>query len=97
MHVWGCPAFVLDTKLKDGHRIPKFNLHGQFLGFLDEHSTLMAQICNLSMNFVSPQFHVVFDDLFSMIKNISCLEDSVGETIFEKNSKITEIIIDRNL
>ena len=24
-HVWGCPAFVLDPKLQDGKKIPKWN------------------------------------------------------------------------
>lgn len=35
-HVWGCPAFVLNPKLQDGKKIPKFNrwarLGGSFLG-----------------------------------------------------------------
>ena len=46
-HVWGCPAFVLEPKLQDGHKIPKFNRRarmGQYLGFSDKHSTLMAQV-----------------------------------------------------
>ena len=25
-HVWGCPVYVLDPKLQDGKKIPKFNL-----------------------------------------------------------------------
>ena len=37
-HVWGCPVFVLDPKLKNDQKIPKWNrrsLLGQFLGFLE--------------------------------------------------------------
>jgi hypothetical protein len=37
---------------------------GQFVGFSDEHSSLLANVHHLSTNFISPQFHVVFDDLF---------------------------------
>ena len=35
-HVWGCPTFVLDPRLQDGKKIPKWNRRsrvGQFLGF----------------------------------------------------------------
>ena len=70
--VWGCPAFCLEAKLQDGHKIPKFNRRacmGQFLGFSEEHSTLVARVRNLGTNFVSPQFHVVFDEKFTTIHN----------------------------
>ena len=69
-HVWGCPAFVLDPKLQDGKKIPKWNRRsrlGQFLGFSEEHSTLVAQVRHLKTGHVSPQFHCVFDDLFTTV------------------------------
>jgi hypothetical protein len=34
---------------------------GQFVGFSDKHSSLMANVRHLSTNFILPQFHVVFD------------------------------------
>jgi hypothetical protein len=46
-HVWGCPVFVLDPKLQDGKKIPKWNRHsrlGHFLGFSNEHSSLVANV-----------------------------------------------------
>jgi transposase InsO family protein len=84
-HVWGCPAFVLEAKLQDGKKIPKFNRRarmGQFLGFSDEHSTLVGRVRNLSTNFVSPQFHVVYDDKFSSIYNALRRDDLELEAIF---------------
>ncbi len=39
-HLWGCPVYVLDPKLQDGKKIPKWNCRarqGQFLGFSDKH------------------------------------------------------------
>ena len=42
-HVWGCPVYVLDPKLQDGKKIPKFNKLScleQFMGFSAEHSLL---------------------------------------------------------
>ena len=69
-HVWGCPAYVLEAKLQDGQKIPKWNRRarmGQFLGFSRSHSSLVAMIRNLHTGFVSPQYHVVFDDKFDTI------------------------------
>ncbi len=46
-HVWACPVFVLDPKLQDGKKRPKWNCHSwlsQFLGFSDEHSSLVANV-----------------------------------------------------
>ena len=66
-HVRGCPVFVLESKLQDDQKLPKWNQRsrlGQFLGFSDEHSTLVANVWNLTTGYISPQYHVVFDDLF---------------------------------
>jgi hypothetical protein len=62
-------VYVLDPKLQDGKKIPKWNCRarqGQFLGFSDEHSLLVATV-RLTTGFVSPQFHVVFDDHFHTV------------------------------
>eukprot|EP00804_Cyclotella_cryptica_P031100 CCRYP_011717-RC/>CCRYP_011717-RC protein AED:0.72 eAED:0.31 QI:0/-1/0/1/-1/0/1/0/345 len=93
-HVWGCPVFVLDPKLQDGKKIPKWNRRsrlGQFLGFSDEHSSLVANVRNLSTGFVSPQFHVVFDDLFQTVfssGNDDVLMDRICNELFEYNRDI---------
>ena len=66
-HVWGCPVFVLEPKLQNDQKLPKWNRRsrmGQFLGFSDEHSSLVANVRNLSTGYISPQCHLVFDDLF---------------------------------
>ena len=80
-HVWGCPTYVLDPTLQDGKKLPKWNRRarlGQFLGFSEAHSSLVANIRNLTTGFVSPQYHVVYDDLF--------------ETIFASNDHDKELI-----
>ena len=66
-HVWGCPVFVLEAKLKDYQKLSKCNRRlrlGKFLGFSDEHSTFVANVCNLQTEFILPQYHLVFDDLY---------------------------------
>ena len=69
-HVWGSPTFVLDPKLQDGKKIPKWNSRarvGQFLGFSEEHSSTVALIRHLRTGHVSPQFHIVVDDNFETV------------------------------
>ena len=69
-HVWGCPVCVLDPALQDGKKLPKWkprSRRGQFMGFSPSHSSRVANVLHLVTGFVSPQFHVVFDDLFSTV------------------------------
>ena len=87
-HVWGCPAFVLDPALQNGKKIPKWNRRsrmGQFLGFSPQHSSLVALIRHLSTGYVSPQYHVVFDDRFETVfgngrhENVEHILDGIFE------------------
>ena len=81
-HVWGCPAYVLDPKLQNDQKLPKWNRRarmGQFLGFSDEHSTLVANVCHLDTGHISPQYHVVFDDLFETVHR-----EGVNNTVIDR-------------
>ena len=82
---------MLDPKLQNDHKIPKRNQHahiGQFLGFSDDHSSLVATVRNLRTSYVSPQFHVVFDDfsqtVFSLGDN-DVVVDAICNQLFESN------------
>jgi len=69
-HVWGCPTFVLDARLQDGKKIPKWNRRsrlGQYLGFSDEHSSLVANVRHLTTGCVSPQYHCIFGGMFETV------------------------------
>ena len=69
-HVWGCPCYVLEAKLQDNQKLPKWNRRarmGQFLGFSKEHSSTVALVRNLHTGYVSPQYHMVFDDKFETV------------------------------
>ncbi|MBE0451949.1 MAG: hypothetical protein IBX70_14070, partial [Clostridia bacterium] len=72
LHVWGCPVYVLDPKLQDGKKLPKWNpraRRGLYLGPSPHHSTLVSRVLNLNTGAVSPQYHIVCDDLFSTVPN----------------------------
>lgn len=71
--VWGCPSYVLSPTLHDGKKIPKWApraRRGQFLGFSKHHSSMIGIVRNIQTGSVTPQFHVVFDELFSTVHSL---------------------------
>ena len=70
-HTWGATTYVLEAKLqKGGSHIPKWaphSHHGVFLGFSRLHSTMVGLIINLHNQYISPQFHIVFDEMFTTV------------------------------
>ena len=93
-HEWGCPVYVLEAKLQNDQKLPKWNRRarlGQFVGFSDEHSSLVANVWHLTTGYISPQFHVVFDNLFETVNCIG-VDDRVVESIcnglFQRNREI---------
>jgi hypothetical protein len=71
-HVWGSPVYVLDPKLHDGKKIPKWNprsCRGKYMGQSFAHSSMIGRILNLKTGHISPQYHVVYDDLFTTVPN----------------------------
>jgi hypothetical protein len=61
-HVWGCPVYVLEAKHHHDQQLPKWNGRarlGQFVGFSDEHSSMVANVWHLTTGYISPLFHVV--------------------------------------
>ena len=73
-HVWGCPVYVLDPKLQDGKKLPKWDpraRRGMYLWCSTNHSSAsIAKVLNLCTGYVSPQFHLVFDDKFTSVNNL---------------------------
>ena len=68
--VFGCPTYVLDPKLSDGMKIPKWQPRAhmaQFLSFSCHHSSSVGLVWNLRTHFVTPQFHIVYDQEFSTV------------------------------
>ena len=82
--VFGSPTYVLDARLQDGKKIPKWKPRsrlGMFLGFSPEHSSTVAQVMNVRTGYVSPQFHVVFDERFETVASEHTLD--LSETWFD--------------
>ena len=76
-HVWGCPVFVLEPKFHNDQNLPKWNKQahmGQVFGFSGEHSSPVSNVSNLSTEYISPQFHLVFDELFETVIRTKYIE-----------------------
>ena len=71
-HIWGCPTYVLEPTIQDGRKLSKWqpkSRQGAFLGFSDSHLTMIRLIKNLCTGSVSPQYHVVYNYLFTTVTN----------------------------
>ena len=69
--VWGCPLYVLNPKLQDGKKLPKWKAksrRGLYLGVSPEHSSTVARVLNPDTGRITPQYHVVFDEAFSTVR-----------------------------
>ena len=69
-HPWGCPVYVLQPKLQDGMKIPKWeprSRRGQYMGHSPLHASTVGLVRNLKTENISPQFHVVYDDFFETV------------------------------
>ena len=68
--VWGCPVYVLDPKLQDGKKLPKWTKRshlGMYVGVSQVHSSTVGLVLNLQTGHVSPQYHLVFDEQFTTV------------------------------
>ncbi len=72
-HPFGCPVFVLEASLQNGHKVPKWKPRSRmaiYLGNSPDHATSVPLVMNTSTGLVSPQYHLVFDDSFTTTKSL---------------------------
>jgi hypothetical protein len=50
------------------------------MGFSLEHSSLVGLVCNLVTEYISPQYHMVFDELFTTVH--SAVQDRIQQDQF---------------
>jgi hypothetical protein len=84
--VWGCPTYVLDPRLQDGHKLPKWTKRarlGVYVGSSSSHSETVGLILNMTTGSVSPQYHVVYDELFQTVYG------TLDNTIFDSPTWIS--------
>lgn len=70
LHVWGCPVYVLDKSISDGKKLPRWkprSVRCVNMGLSSKHASTVPLVLNIDSGYITPQFHVVFDDWFSTI------------------------------
>ena len=82
-YVSGFPVYVLEAKLQNNQKLPKWNRRsrlGQFLSFSEENSAVVAIVRHLRTGYILPQYHLVFDDLFDTAVSLG-YNDPVNDNI----------------
>ena len=72
LHVWGCPAYVLEPSVVSGKFRPKWkpkSRRGAFVGYSSDFASTVGLVLNHSTKTVTPQFHVVYDDWFTTVSS----------------------------
>jgi hypothetical protein len=105
LHVWGCPLYVLDPKIQQGKKLPRWeprSRRGIFLGLSQQHASEVPLVINLGTGSVTAHFHVVFDDLFTTVPSIErdtephehweelCLENSTHVILDYPSNKLND-------
>ena len=70
LHVWGCPAYVLDPTISNGHKLPRWqprSSRSAYVGVSPKHTSVAARVLNLDTGKITTQFHVMFDDWFQTV------------------------------
>ena len=70
LHVWGCPVYVLHKTIADGKKLPRWrprSTRSILMGLSSKHASTAPLVLNPNTGYITPQFHVVFDDWFSTI------------------------------
>ena len=95
LHVFGSPCFVLDSRLQSGIAGPPkwepCSQLGIYVGHSPSHAGSVALVLNPRTGHVSPQYHVVFDDLFTTVAYMKKSEvpPNWGELV-SKSKQVTE-------
>ena len=78
-HTWGAPIYALQPCLSSaGGKIQKWqprSRRGQYVGVSPLHAENVALVRNLRTGYLSPQYHVVFDDWIETVYS----DDTVPE------------------
>jgi hypothetical protein len=72
IHVFGCPAYVLEKTLADGKKLPRWKPRSTqcvYLGRADEYASTVYSLLNLHSGSITPQYHVVMDDWFATVSS----------------------------
>ena len=83
-HPFGCPVYILDPRLQDSKKIPKWKMRsrrGIYLGVSKHHSSTVHLVLNPETGNISPQYHCIFDDTFSTVWSDGLFDHNIWESL----------------
>jgi len=88
--LFGCPVYILEQNLANNNGIPKWkacSYQGIYIGHSDNHASNVMLVWNPLTKLVSPQYHVVLDEEFTMVSPAAqagrkCLDNAFKERLF---------------
>lgn len=78
-HIFGYPVYVLDLRLCNDGKTPKFNprdLRDIYIRISSDHAINIYPVFNTETGSVSPQYHNVYDDEYTSVKKKSDVDIS---------------------
>ena len=99
-HPWGCPVYILDPKLQDGQKIPKWRPRsrlGQYMGVSRQHASTVGLVRNLQTGRISPQFHVIYDDDFETVRSDEESHPLIWEELLTFNTFQSDYSAENNI
>ena len=65
------------------------------MGFSKMHSTQVGLFLNLLTGSISPQYHVVFYDMFSTVMSSTAADPEVRISLFTSSKSLIQVILDQ--
>ena len=78
-HIWGFPLYIITKSNQGATRTPKWETRsrtGIYLGYSPCHTSTVALVLNLRTGYISPQFHVFFDEKLSTAPYMTLFDPS---------------------
>ena len=89
VQVWGCPVYVLDKKIQDGGKIPRWKPRSTrqiYVGMSKKHASSVPLCLNPETGAITSQYHIVFDSTFSTVpmnaENLPDFGSDAWQTLF---------------
>lgn len=73
LHVFGCPVYVLDKKIADGNKLPRWKPRSKrcmYVGVSDKHASSVPLVMNPLTRTTTTPWNVVFDDWFATVASV---------------------------
>ena len=98
-HFWGCPTYVLEPTFHNPRvKIPKWDPRSRIgvnMGFNKMHSTESGLVLKLLTGSISPQYHVVFDEMFSTVTNSTAAYPEVWIRLLTSRNSRIQVMLDQ--